>query len=571
MSNRCECNTPPPNAKFDLIAGGGIQNVSAFLPLLGTSQCQIHTLSALNKGFLYVAAAPMTMFGSLGVVKAAFVTLWASLHLARFSGPSQLVDAGFELHGVSSVLLPATDQSKELSTAERKIWEILRSDTQFTKVDVNFSQRDWMAWNLKMSVATLVLGLLGFLPFIYINERDTTARTFRGTWMYPLFRVVGNIISGITIQLLLQLIVLEHIYTRIRFIALDNYFKSKKGVVPGTWDPERRASMTLAQLEKEVDDQRCIINEPDKKSKNGNLAKDPPESQDIPLEVLRDPNNQLGIKLNPNDPMLQSLSAVVSFGKHQNPKGSRLLRFLGPSFLKILIFFFWGVLFIGLGAGIVGYVGCFSIIQSSDTTNGPLSWLLCEIALCGIRMVIWAWNPKWDDPEPPIAIEVSSKATYRIGWKLDDGTARDMRALIVGIGEFPSSEEPQPLKSAVSDAEKMKGYLRETLAVPDDNITLLTNENATKSAIMDAFDRLVQDSSIRLGAPILIYFATHAGRFESKQGPSDHPKPPISLAAYDLNESNRGQGQVPFGEIVTKLTQLASRRTDHIVSTSLCE
>ena len=46
----------------------GIQDVAAILPLLGTEQCSVQVSSALTRGYLYAAASPMSIFGSLGVV-----------------------------------------------------------------------------------------------------------------------------------------------------------------------------------------------------------------------------------------------------------------------------------------------------------------------------------------------------------------------------------------------------------------------------------------------------------------------------------------------------------------------
>ena len=44
----------------------------------------------------------------------------------------------------------------------------------------------------------------------------------------------------------------------------------------------------------------------------------------------------------------------------------------------------WPLLFlllIGLVASVVGYVGCFSIVQNSASTFGPVSWLCLEVGL----------------------------------------------------------------------------------------------------------------------------------------------------------------------------------------------
>lgn len=53
------------------------------------------------------------------------------------------------------------------------------------------------------------------------------------------------------------------------------------------------------------------------------------------------------------------------------------------------------VLLLGIPMSIVGYVGCFSIVQGGLVSTGPLLWLLLEVALSVIR--IGAWNPRFDD------------------------------------------------------------------------------------------------------------------------------------------------------------------------------
>ena len=66
----------------------------------------------------------------------------------------------------------------------------------------------------------------------------------------------------------------------------------------------------------------------------------------------------------------------------------------------------WLVLFlllIGLLASVVGYVGCFSVVQNLESTIGPVSWLCLESGLSVIRLVIWSWNLLGDDT-PPLEI-----------------------------------------------------------------------------------------------------------------------------------------------------------------------
>ena len=74
----------------------GIQDISALLPLLGTEQCEDHVSSALTKGYLYASATPMSIFGSLGMARAGFKTLLASINVPKFGfvGAERLSRAG---------------------------------------------------------------------------------------------------------------------------------------------------------------------------------------------------------------------------------------------------------------------------------------------------------------------------------------------------------------------------------------------------------------------------------------------------------------------------------------------
>ena len=65
-----------------------------------------------------------------------------------------------------------------------------------------------------------------------------------------------------------------------------------------------------------------------------------------------------------------------------------------PTWLLLL------VLLLGVVASVVGYVGCFSVVQSTEKSTGPLSWLCLEAALSLLRMYIWSLDPQSDDAPP---------------------------------------------------------------------------------------------------------------------------------------------------------------------------
>ncbi|KAJ7869058.1 hypothetical protein B0H13DRAFT_1518968, partial [Mycena leptocephala] len=107
------------------ITTSGIQDISGFLPLLGTEQCEVHVSCVLDRGFFYAAGSPTSIFGSLGIVKAGFTALWISVDRSPFHGPRQLRNAGFDPKGVTGMLSYALDTDNSIYVAEHKMRMIL--------------------------------------------------------------------------------------------------------------------------------------------------------------------------------------------------------------------------------------------------------------------------------------------------------------------------------------------------------------------------------------------------------------------------------------------------------------
>ncbi|KAJ7922642.1 hypothetical protein B0H13DRAFT_112543 [Mycena leptocephala] len=167
----------------------------------------------------------------------------------------------------------------------------------------------------------------------------------------------------------------------------------------------------------------------------------------------------------------------------------------------------------GIAATGIGYIGCFSLIQDANTSiKGPGIWLAVEIILCIIRLIVWASNPGFDDPPPPIVIHQyqgvnQTKVAYNIGWMLnDDAMLGDLHAVVIGIDQVPSSSIPK-LKCAINDARSVVTYLHDDLAVPEHQITSLLGESATSGAIEAALERLATYNDIPQGAPIVLFMA----------------------------------------------------------------
>ncbi|KAF5354501.1 hypothetical protein D9758_012402 [Tetrapyrgos nigripes] len=102
----------------------GIQEISALLPLLGTEQCEEHISSGLTRGYFYVAATPLSIFSSLGLAKAAFKTLVASIYIPSWNSHGARILANARFWGVGDNLpLILLDQEKRLEKEEAAVEE----------------------------------------------------------------------------------------------------------------------------------------------------------------------------------------------------------------------------------------------------------------------------------------------------------------------------------------------------------------------------------------------------------------------------------------------------------------
>ena len=295
---------------------GGIQDIAAFLPLLGTEQCAIHVSSALTRGYLYAASAPMSIFGSLGVVSAGFRTLVACFAFGDIEGAKILANMGFEPQGENLSLIMI--EGGKVENKGRYIIEN-RIDAMIDELNIDRNRITGIShksfgWNIKMMAMTALLCALSIAPYIYINLRANHLDLKRGTiWVFPILRSTGGFITTVLIQLLIQ--------RRITTIS-DQYLVKRDQLSVGDGD----------------------------------------------VEAAR----------------------AVEKKKYQMDARTWPLLFL---------------ILIGLLASVVGYVGCFSIVQNSASTYGPISWLCLEVGLSVVRLAIWASNPKSDDA-PPLEINL---------------------------------------------------------------------------------------------------------------------------------------------------------------------
>ena len=186
---------------------GGIQDIAGILPLLGTAQCAIHVSSALTRGYLYAASAPMSIFGSLGVVSAGFKTLIGCFSYGEIEGAKILGNMGFEPQGENLSLIMVEGgkgENRGRYIIESRI-DALIEELNIDKNRITGVSHKSAAWNAKMMATTALLCVLSITPYIYINLRVNHLNLKKGTiWVFPILRSTGGFITAILIQLLIQ-------------------------------------------------------------------------------------------------------------------------------------------------------------------------------------------------------------------------------------------------------------------------------------------------------------------------------------------------------------------------------
>ena len=179
---------------------GGIQDIAAILPLLGTEQCSVQVSSALTRGYLYAAATPMSIFGSLGVVIAGFKTFVACISFGGIEGAKILRNIGFEPQGenLSLIMVEAGKASKGKDTGryiiETRIDELIKELNIDQKRLTRVSHKS-VTWNVQMIAATALLCAISMTPYIYLNlGANDLNKTTR--WVFPVLRSTGGFITA---------------------------------------------------------------------------------------------------------------------------------------------------------------------------------------------------------------------------------------------------------------------------------------------------------------------------------------------------------------------------------------
>jgi hypothetical protein len=359
----------------------GIQDISALLPLLGTEQCEEHLASSLTNGYLYAAATPLSIFGSLGVARAGFKTLLSSTSIPRlrFSGAKLLADAGFKPQGTNLSLVMLDEDRKGYCAEERleSMMKELHLDDS-NKISLSSNTR---TWNIQMILVTAVCSLVSIAPYIHLNIHEPNSLTPFVRWTFPIVRAIGGFLTATMTQLVIQSRILE--ITRKRLILNGLSEKELNGFGIDVKDEKSRSTALdqhFSALEQQV---RLEVADLEKGA-----------SEKIPTERLDSIRDRI-IEAN----------------------GSLVLRWI---FLILLC--------IGIVASVAGYIGCFSAVQGVRSSQEVLYWLCLEAGLSIVRIIIWGLNLKGDDAPP---LELKLKLNKRSPLPTCTSYANDIKDEIV--------------------------------------------------------------------------------------------------------------------------------------------
>ncbi|KAL0068389.1 hypothetical protein AAF712_004467 [Marasmius tenuissimus] len=349
----------PPN--FVDTLSGGIQEVSALLPLLGTEQCERHVGTALDKGYLFAAATPLSIFGSLGIVKTAFATLLATT-TKPFYGGRWLSDAGFGTTGSVSSMATLVNDTKQYG-AEVQLHRLMkeqhidnpelvksiewfgwrRKNTTDGAGSAGLASSLDLSWNTSLILSSAVLSLVGVTPYLYLIHDDWGHAL---SWLFPILRSFGSLLCVVTVQFALQIRIHRITTTSLLLMKARKQYPLK--IDDAIEDRDTLLEVRLHNLQKELRE----------------LGRD------------YDPEKQL------DTTQLSELQDM--FEAHSLSEGA-------------LMFLLQAILVCGMAMIIAGYVGCFNMVGRTDVKNGPYVWFGMETGLAVLRIALWGWNPAWDE------------------------------------------------------------------------------------------------------------------------------------------------------------------------------
>jgi hypothetical protein len=301
---------------------------------------------------------------------------------------------GFEAKGdVMTLAMPVADEKRyEAETRLVKLLNryYLRPSAQNIRVELppTAIQLPLRPWNFQLLAASLLVACLGVTPYIHFSIlRHTSFLTL--AIFFPFCRVLGGLLCVFPGQLLLQYRIRRILEQRLLFIGINNLLNAQTLKIPTQsirWDETYASEACLSSL-------NDFLHTPAAQSENAKPF----------IKVIA---QALRLQSPPTTERSPTVREVAS----------KLDSYLRNTWAWLVMLI---SLLLGFGMTLVGYVGCFTIVQSTSAPSDTYIWLGAEAALALIRLSVWAWNPLWDESDgvclmldcsnPPILSATSEK------------------------------------------------------------------------------------------------------------------------------------------------------------------
>ncbi|KAJ8096412.1 hypothetical protein PM082_011575 [Marasmius tenuissimus] len=418
----------------------GIQDIAALLPLLGTDQCERHVGEALQKGYLYAAATPLSIFGSLGIVKVSFATFLATM-TRPFHGGNWLDDAGFGTTGSVASMVTLERGTKRYG-AEARLERLVTERHIDPKMISNVEWFGWrtargglgvgilrsylLSWNLCLVLTSALASTFALVPYVYLlrNQGDSLP------WLFPSLRTSGSFLCAVSVQLALQL--------RIRQITTSSLLLMKIRYQRNLFVEESAGDQEMLLEDRLMD---SVPPHPSKPHAEDPVEDGHPETREQWQRLKEEVSAQLSINL--------------------------LLVILQVSLL------------VGMGMVVAGYVGCFNLVSRTTTRNGPYVWFGVEAALSIARVILWGSNPSWDEHHTGIELELK---LFDKSSAVSPGLAEDL----IDLGcDLQDGSDPGPIAANTTTIQMFPIATSHLHELPDKEIAVRSvDQDAEKEAFM---------------------------------------------------------------------------------------
>jgi len=432
----------------------GIQQISFLVPFLQTEDCETNLGNALTRGYLFSAAAPLSIFGSLGILKQGFI-LWlltgASTEESR-SFLRKLLPVGFEPKGDVSTLL-IIEAGTEQYVAETRLTRIINhlDDNEIITLEARTDAGNWWFLATWCSLLGVLISVVPYIPSILILP--VTRSGLIVAVSFPLIRALGSLLITITSQLILQQEIMNLVKNRILYAKIDKIageavqklrdVKWSGNVASGECLRTLARRLALDVAQRSVDNTKPHGGKGDPDLERGAqgtqvMAPEPGPSSSNIVEELRGHPRSPGATL---DDVYSLLEEHVDCQRCQRRASEKVIQHL--------------VLLVGMLCAAYGYFGCFTLVQNSPPRgDAPVLWLILEVVLAIIRLLIWAWNPRFDentalilsfrpsrnDPNSGAPSTAGSSVDWKVTWDLTLSPESSVGSFWETQEELPSPE-----------------------------------------------------------------------------------------------------------------------------------